>query len=72
MEPVFVSREKELGKLGGFLANALEGRGRVCFVTGEAGFGKTSLTLEFARRAQQQQRGAAGGHRLVRCADGHQ
>jgi tetratricopeptide (TPR) repeat protein len=55
VEPVFVSREKELGKLGGFLANALEGRGRVCFVTGEAGFGKTSLTLEFARRAQQQQ-----------------
>jgi len=56
VEPVFVSREKELGKLGGFLANALDGRGRVCFVTGEAGFGKTSLTLEFARRAQQQQR----------------
>jgi len=55
VEAVFVSREKELGKLGGYLANALEGRGRVCFVTGEAGFGKTCLTLEFARRAQQKQ-----------------
>ncbi len=55
MEAVFVSREGELIKLGGFLANALAGRGRVCFVTGEAGIGKTSLTLEFARRAQLQQ-----------------
>jgi predicted ATPase len=54
VEATFVSREKELAKLGGFLAAALEGRGRVCFVTGEAGFGKTSLTLEFARHAQQQ------------------
>jgi tetratricopeptide (TPR) repeat protein len=56
VEAVFVSRNKELGKLGGFLADALEGRGRICFVTGEAGFGKTRLTLEFAQRAQQQQR----------------
>jgi tetratricopeptide (TPR) repeat protein len=50
---VFVSREKELNQLSGFLERAIGGRGQVCFVTGEAGFGKTSLTLEFARRAQQ-------------------
>ncbi len=55
MEGVFVSREKELNKLGEFLTGAVAGRGRVCFVTGEAGFGKTSLALEFARQAQQQQ-----------------
>ena len=30
------------------------GQGQACFVTGEAGFGKTSLATEFARRAQQQ------------------
>lgn len=31
----------------------IEGQGQVCFVTGEAGFGKSSLTAEFARRAQE-------------------
>lgn len=31
----------------------VEGHGQVCFVTGEAGFGKSSLTAEFARRAQE-------------------
>jgi tetratricopeptide (TPR) repeat protein len=30
------------------------GQGQACFVTGEAGYGKTSLATEFARRAQQQ------------------
>jgi len=55
VEPVFVSRERELGRLGGFLARALKGQGQICFVTGEAGLGKTSLTVEFGRRAQQLQ-----------------
>jgi tetratricopeptide (TPR) repeat protein len=54
LEQVFVSREKELARLGEFLDRTLGGRGQVCFVTGEAGFGKTSLTVEFTRRAQQQ------------------
>ncbi len=53
MAKVFVSREKELAQLHRFLDRAIDGHGQVCFVTGEAGFGKTSLTLEFARRAQQ-------------------
>ncbi len=53
MDTVFVSRDKELARLDAFLADAVAGRGRVCFVTGEAGFGKTSLALAFARRAQE-------------------
>lgn len=56
MQPVFVSRHKELAKLGQLLESAVAGQGQVCFVTGEAGIGKTSLTAEFARRAQQQHR----------------
>jgi predicted ATPase len=35
------------------LALALAGQGRVAFVTGEAGSGKTALIQEFARRAQE-------------------
>jgi tetratricopeptide (TPR) repeat protein len=50
---VFVSRNKELDRLAELLGRALQGHGQVAFVTGEAGFGKTSLTLEFARRAQE-------------------
>jgi predicted ATPase len=50
--PVFVARERELERLDGFLDKALAGQGAVCFVTGEAGNGKTALVTEFARRAQ--------------------
>lgn len=49
---VFVARERELAQLGGFLDLALAGQGRVVFVTGEAGSGKTALVQEFTRRAQ--------------------
>jgi Cdc6-like AAA superfamily ATPase len=52
LDQVFVSRQSELEKLHSLLARASEGSGQICFVTGEAGFGKTSLTAEFARRAQ--------------------
>jgi tetratricopeptide (TPR) repeat protein len=51
--PIFVGREKELRQLGDRLELMIEGQGQVCFVTAEAGFGKTSLATEFARRAQQ-------------------
>jgi tetratricopeptide (TPR) repeat protein len=47
----FVARERELAKLGRFLETALAGQGRVVFVTGDAGSGKTVLVGEFARRA---------------------
>jgi len=52
MHSVFVSRENELARLRGFLDHTVQGRGQVCFVTGEGGSGKTSLTREFALRAQ--------------------
>lgn len=53
--PVFVAREQELVQLQTFLDRALAGQGQVCFVTGEAGAGKTALVTEFTRRAQQAQ-----------------
>ncbi len=53
MQQVFVSRDEELERLDKLLGQATKGKGQVCFVTGEAGLGKTSLTSEFARRAQQ-------------------
>lgn len=51
--PVFVARDEELARLEEFLAKALSGRGRVVFVNGEAGSGKTALVSEFVRRAQE-------------------
>jgi len=53
LEQVFISRGEELERLDGLLRCAMDGQGQVCFVTGEPGIGKTSLTAEFARRAQQ-------------------
>ncbi len=50
--PPFVARERELARLDDALGAAMEGHGRVCFVVGEAGSGKTALVREFARRAQ--------------------
>ncbi len=53
MGPIFVGREKELQQLGNRLELMIGGQGQTCFVTGEAGFAKTSLATEFARRAQR-------------------
>src|SRR5512143_2068694 len=50
--PVFVARERELQRLDRTLDAALAGEGQVCFVSGEAGSGKTALVTEFARRAE--------------------
>jgi DNA-binding SARP family transcriptional activator len=50
--PVFVAREPELSQLDGHLNAALAGEGKVVFVTGDAGRGKTAILQEFARRAQ--------------------
>jgi predicted ATPase len=47
-----VARERELARLSGDLDAALAGRGRVVFVIGGPGRGKTALIQEFARRAQ--------------------
>jgi DNA-binding SARP family transcriptional activator len=51
--PVFVAREEELALLGASLDLAMAGQGRVFFLRGEAGSGKTALMAEFARRAME-------------------
>ena len=55
---VFVSRQSELAKLNSLLDRALEGQGRVAFVCGEAGSGKTVLLKEFARQAMERHESA--------------
>jgi len=51
--PLFVAREEELGQLDRWLGLALSGQGRVGFVVGEPGSGKTALAREFARWAME-------------------
>jgi DNA-binding SARP family transcriptional activator len=51
-KPIFVAREGELAKLESFLDLALANQGRVIFITGEAGSGKSALIHEFTQRAQ--------------------
>ena len=53
----FVGREPELKRLGELLQQTIVGSGRVVFITGEPGIGKTSLADEFMRRARQQHPG---------------
>ena len=48
---VFIGREWELSILEAHLKRALRGEGRIVFVKGEAGEGKTSLLRAFAGRA---------------------
>jgi len=48
----FVGREPELARLEGLLRQTIDGNGRVVFITGEPGIGKTSLSDEFLRRAR--------------------
>ena len=56
-QPVFVARERELEQLDALLKGALAGQGRVVFITGEAGSGKTALAQAFTRRAIEMARG---------------
>ncbi|MGH9903334.1 MAG: serine/threonine-protein kinase, partial [Pyrinomonadaceae bacterium] len=53
----FVGREPEVGKLDELLRRAVEGSGRVVFVTGEPGMGKSALVDEFLRRARRKHTG---------------
>jgi len=55
--PSFVGREPEIQKLETLLQQAIGGTGRIVFITGEPGIGKTSLSDEFLRRARKQQFG---------------
>ena len=47
----FVGRGEELARLGAALARGREGNRELCFVTGEAGVGKTRLCRELAAQA---------------------
>jgi transcriptional regulator with XRE-family HTH domain/tetratricopeptide (TPR) repeat protein len=47
----FVARKQELKLLHAHLEMALDDQGRMIFITGEAGRGKTSLLYEFAQQA---------------------
>ncbi len=51
--PLFVACERELAQLDAFLNGALAGQGRVIFITGGPGRGKTALLDAFARRAME-------------------
>ena len=51
-ETLFVCREQELARLGGYLDQAIAGQGRVVFITGEPGSGKTALMRAFTRQSQ--------------------
>lgn len=68
----FVARERELILLSEHLDRAMQGEGRVVFVSGEAGQGKTSLLYEFARRSVEAQPGllVAGGSSDVYTGQG--
>jgi serine/threonine protein kinase/tetratricopeptide (TPR) repeat protein len=55
--PSFVGREPEMRRLDALLRQVIEGTGRVVFITGEPGIGKTSLADEFLRRVRRQQGG---------------
>ncbi len=47
----FVGRETELAQLHRYLDEADRGKGRVIFITGDAGAGKSTLTSQFLERA---------------------
>ena len=49
-EPHFVGRAHELAQLQAFLAALPQGQGRIVFISGEAGVGKTSLLREAFHR----------------------
>ena len=48
---LFVARKQELERLNNVFMATLQGQGRVFFVTGDPGSGKSSLLAEFAQRA---------------------
>src|SRR5262249_17177927 len=49
----FVGRELEMSRLDQFLRRAIDGSGRVVFLTGEPGIGKTSLSGAFLHRPRR-------------------
>jgi tetratricopeptide (TPR) repeat protein len=51
---LFVGRQPEMNRLVGYLRESINGSGRLIFLAGEPGVGKTSLADEFLRRARGQ------------------
>jgi adenylate cyclase len=50
-EQIFVGRQGEIEELTGHLEKSLTGQGQVCFITGQAGSGKTALVRQFMQQA---------------------
>ena len=58
----FVGRGHEISELGGALADATSGRGRICLISGEAGIGKTRLCAEISLEAEKNGVAVLVGH----------
>ncbi|MHC4800407.1 MAG: AAA family ATPase, partial [Planctomycetota bacterium] len=69
----FVARERQLQLLHEQLEKAMQGQGRMVFISGEAGRGKSSLLFEFARLAMDAQPDLilAGGSSDVYTEEGY-
>ncbi len=52
--PLFISREAELEQMAGLFQGLVNGQGRVVFVSGPAGVGKTALAQEALRRLAEE------------------
>lgn len=61
---LFVGREHEMQGLESLLENTISGAGRIVFISGEAGLGKTSLASQFVEKTTQR------GNGIV-CLSGH-
>ena len=55
-EPLLIGRDlEELEQLKRYLSLAVEGKGQIVFILGEAGSGKTKLVNEFLNLAQKKE-----------------
>ena len=52
-EHLCVARQAEMDRLVHILDKSIAGQGQVCFISGEAGAGKSTLAIEFAHRAEK-------------------
>ncbi|MGC9060896.1 MAG: BREX system ATP-binding domain-containing protein, partial [Thermoplasmata archaeon] len=64
MEIPFVGREKEISELMQALQSAKSGRGRMYFITGPVGIGKTRLIIEISKYAEKEGFAVLFGHCL--------
>lgn len=64
--PVVVGRENELAALDAAMSAAADGAGRVVFLAGEAGIGKSRLVREVVRRARERGMATLVGRALER------